>query len=107
MDRVSLNKISQVVQGELSLPDLMMSDVEGISIDSRTIKPGDLFFAIQGQRLDGCQFVTQALQQGAQACVVKRDTEVAGQSQPLIYVDNVNLALQQFAGWYRSQQNRQ
>lgn len=104
MDRVSLNKISQVIQGELSLPDLMMSDVEGISIDSRTTKPGDLFFAIQGRRLDGCQFVTQALQKGALASVVKRGTEVAGKSQPLIYVDNVNLALQQFAGWYRSQQ---
>tara|TARA_R110002111_G_scaffold100976_2_gene156396 strand:- start:2868 stop:4289 length:1422 start_codon:yes stop_codon:yes gene_type:complete len=104
MDRVSLNKISQIIQGKPEISDLIMSDVEGISIDSRTTRPGDLFFAVQGKRLDGHQFVADALAQGAQACVVNRGAEAAGLSQPLICVENVNLAFQKFAHWYRSQQ---
>ena len=35
------------------------------SIDSRTIKPGELFFAVKGERMDGHDFVQQALEKGA------------------------------------------
>ncbi|MCA9016678.1 MAG: UDP-N-acetylmuramoyl-tripeptide--D-alanyl-D-alanine ligase, partial [Planctomycetaceae bacterium] len=104
MDRIALNKVIQVIQGTPVLPDLITAEVEGISIDSRTIVPGDLFFAIQGKRLDGHQFVTDALKRGAQACVVKRGTEAGRFSQRFITVNDVNRALQQFASWYRSQQ---
>jgi UDP-N-acetylmuramoyl-tripeptide--D-alanyl-D-alanine ligase len=38
---------------------------QGYSIDSRTIQPGELFFAVQGERLDGHDFVEQALRAGA------------------------------------------
>jgi len=41
----------------------------GISTDSRSVKPGELFFAIRGEKFDGHIFVRQALSQGA-ACVV-------------------------------------
>ena len=86
------------------MPDLIMSDIEGISIDSRTTRPGDLFFAIQGKRLDGHQFLTEALERGAQACVIKRGTKSDRLLQPFIYVDDVNQAFQHFAHWYRRQQ---
>jgi UDP-N-acetylmuramoyl-tripeptide--D-alanyl-D-alanine ligase len=45
----------------------------GYSIDSRTLAPGDLFFAVKGERLDGHEFVEQALSAGAVAAVVSRD----------------------------------
>ena len=45
----------------------------GYSIDSRTIAPGELFFAVKGERLDGHEFVEQALAAGALAVVVQRD----------------------------------
>jgi UDP-N-acetylmuramoyl-tripeptide--D-alanyl-D-alanine ligase len=45
----------------------------GYSIDSRTLAPGELFFAVKGERLDGHQFVGQALAAGALAAVVQRD----------------------------------
>lgn len=44
--------------------------VEGYSIDSRTVAAGDLFFAVQGERFDGHDFVEAALQAGAAAAVV-------------------------------------
>jgi UDP-N-acetylmuramoyl-tripeptide--D-alanyl-D-alanine ligase len=45
----------------------------GYSIDSRTIAPGQLFFAVKGERLDGHDFVQQALERGAVGAMVRRD----------------------------------
>jgi UDP-N-acetylmuramoyl-tripeptide--D-alanyl-D-alanine ligase len=44
--------------------------VSGASIDTRTLQPGDLFFAIRGEARDGHDFVAQALNAGAGAAVV-------------------------------------
>jgi len=46
---------------------------QGYSIDSRTIQPGELFFAVKGERMDGHDFVSQALGRGAVAAVVGKD----------------------------------
>ncbi len=46
---------------------------QAYSIDSRTILPGELFFAVKGERLDGHDFVQQALEKGAVAAVVRKD----------------------------------
>src|SRR5207247_5978643 len=46
---------------------------QGYSIDSRTTQPGELFFAVKGERMDGHDFVEQALQKGAAAAVVRGD----------------------------------
>ena len=45
----------------------------GYSIDSRTIQPGELFFAVRGERLDGHDFVEAALARGAVAAVIARE----------------------------------
>ena len=42
----------------------------GCSIDSRTVAPGELFFAVRGERHDGHDFVTAAVERGALAAVV-------------------------------------
>ena len=46
---------------------------QGYSIDSRTVRAGQLFFAVKGERLDGHDFVEQALGNGAIAAVVRKD----------------------------------
>ncbi|MHB1060124.1 MAG: Mur ligase family protein, partial [Rhodanobacter sp.] len=46
--------------------------ITGVSIDSRTLAPGDLFFAIQGPTHDGHEFVAKALAAGAAAAIVHR-----------------------------------
>jgi UDP-N-acetylmuramoyl-tripeptide--D-alanyl-D-alanine ligase len=48
----------------------LQTQVFGYSIDSRTIGAGELFFAVQGERFDGHDFVATALQNGAAAAVV-------------------------------------
>ena len=52
-------------------------DVPGLSIDTRTIRPGEAFFAIQGENRDGHEFVEAALKAGAGLAVVAADKQAA------------------------------
>ncbi len=49
------------------------ADITGISIDSRTLEPGDAFVAIRGDRLDGHDYVAAALEAGASVALVAED----------------------------------
>ncbi len=51
-------------------PEIAEREPRGFSIDSRTIRPGELFFAIRGRVRDGHAFVREALERGACAAVV-------------------------------------
>jgi UDP-N-acetylmuramoyl-tripeptide--D-alanyl-D-alanine ligase len=68
------------------------------SIDSRTVKAGDLFFAVKGERLDGHDFVDAALKNGAIAAVVSRDqAHRFGDETRLLPVEDTLVALQTLA----------
>jgi UDP-N-acetylmuramoyl-tripeptide--D-alanyl-D-alanine ligase len=70
----------------------------GYSIDSRTVQAGELFFAVKGERLDGHDFVDQALKRGALAAVVQKAEEHRyATSAPLLAVDDTLAALQTLA----------
>src|SRR5690348_13194631 len=70
----------------------------GYSIDSRTIQPGELFFAVKGEKMDGHDFVPQALEKGAAAAVVSREKQAQfPPGSPLIVVDDTLAALQTLA----------
>ncbi len=74
----------------------------GYSIDSRTIQPGEMFFAVSGERLDGHDFVDVALAKDAVAAVVRREqlSRFSANSR-LIAVDDTLVALQQLAAAVR------
>ena len=63
--KLSLSRAAQFMQagGEFDAHAV----ASGYSIDSRTIQPGELFFAVQGERLDGHDYVEAALSRGAAA----------------------------------------
>lgn len=67
--------------------------ITGISIDTRTIQPGDLFVALQAAR-DGHDFVAQALEKGAAAALVSRIPEGVAPDAPLLTVPDVLPALE-------------
>ncbi len=60
----------------------------GVSIDTRTIAPGDLFVALTDQR-DGHDFVAQALRKGASAAMVRFRPEGVAEDAPLLIVEDV------------------
>ncbi|RLK08527.1 UDP-N-acetylmuramoyl-tripeptide--D-alanyl-D-alanine ligase [Ruegeria conchae] len=67
--------------------------VTGVSIDTRTLHPGDLFVALKAAR-DGHDFVAQALEKGAGAALVSRIPEGVSEDAPLLIVDDVQTGLE-------------
>jgi UDP-N-acetylmuramoyl-tripeptide--D-alanyl-D-alanine ligase len=64
--------------GELFLGE-PQARFRGVSIDSRTVSPGELFFCIQGERFDGHDFIEDALAQGASGVVFSDPGRGSGQ----------------------------
>jgi len=98
--KLSLSQVAGFVQasGEYD-PQAVAA---GFSIDSRAIQPGELFFAVRGERLDGHDFVEAALAKHAVAAVVAR--EHLGRYPDLsrlLSVDDPLLALQQLSAAVR------
>lgn len=77
---------------------------DGVSIDTRSLQPGDLFVALSAAR-DGHEFVAQALANGAAAALVSRVPEGVADDAPLLIVDDVlgGLAALGCAGRARTQ----
>ena len=77
----------------------------GYSIDSRTIHPGDLFFAIHGDRFDGHDFVEAVIEAGAAAAVIAKPHLARYTSEPvrkrLLLVDEPLAAMQRLASSVR------
>ena len=65
----------------------------GVSIDTRTLEPGDLFVALKDVR-DGHDFVVQALEKGAAAALVSHVPEGVADDAPLLVVDDVLAGLE-------------
>lgn len=81
-------------------------DIKGVSIDSRTIKQGELFVAIKGDRFDGHDFVHEAITRGAWGAVVERaslESKYANLSKytNIIPVEDTLLSLQEMAAKHR------
>ncbi|WP_332130148.1 Mur ligase family protein, partial [Azorhizobium caulinodans] len=70
-----------------------LADVTGISIDTRTLEPGDAFFAITGENSDGHAYVAKALENGASLAVVAADRVQGLPDGPLVVVPDVLGAL--------------
>ena len=66
----------------------------GVSIDTRTLRTGDLFVAIEGPQFDGHAFVADALARGAVAAVVSRVPRDIPADAPLLLVDDTMRALE-------------
>jgi UDP-N-acetylmuramoyl-tripeptide--D-alanyl-D-alanine ligase len=84
----------------LGAPDAGL-EVAGVSIDSRTIRPGEVFFAVVGPRFDGHDFLTDVAAKGAVAAVVHRDVAAPATLQ-ILRVPDTTRALQDLARHRRS-----
>lgn len=97
MIKMQLHQIAAVVNGRLAGKD---ARIQGVSTDSRTAQPGQLFVALVGENFDGAAFCQQAIAQGAVAVLVNRPVEV---SVPQIICENSQLALGHLASAWLQQ----
>lgn len=97
--KLDLGYLCEIVAGKIinGTPNVSFT---GVSTDSRTILPGQLFFALSGENYDGHHYVSQAVSRGAAAAVVSKISDDY-KLLPLILVDDSLQALQQLAKAYR------
>jgi UDP-N-acetylmuramoyl-tripeptide--D-alanyl-D-alanine ligase len=103
MDPIHINDVIKAVRGQLVQGSSNIG-INGVSIDSRTIKPGDLFLAFPGERVDGHDFLEQVFDQGAAAAVISHPVNFQSRA-ALIMVDDPLKALQDLAYYYRQLYN--
>lgn len=97
-----LNDIANMSNGKLYQEDKDII-IQGVSIDSRKITPGQLYIPIVGPRFDGHQFLDDAINNGAVATLWQQGVELPSSDIPLIIVEDTLKALQTLATSYRDQ----
>lgn len=70
----------------------------GVTWDSRSVAPGDLYVALPGERVDGHDFAASAIDAGALAVLAQREVDVVA---PVVIVDDVQKALADLARFWR------
>ena len=94
--KLGLSKIAEFISATGDFPRDEVA--QGYSIDSRTVRRGELFFAVKGERLDGHDFVAAALEKGAVGAVIRQDeAQRFADSSNLLCVDDTLVALQTLA----------
>jgi len=80
--------------------------IRNVSIDSRTTKPGDCFFAVKGDNFDGHNFIQQAFDKGALCAVANKNADIAEiADKNILRVNDTIKALGDLAAEYRKQAN--
>ena len=74
---------------------------EGVNTDTRTLKPGQIFFALKGENFDGNAYAVMALHGGAACAVVDEDTP--GDDPRLVRFPDTLRALKELAAFHRQQ----
>lgn len=95
MKALNLNDIACALGAQASADAV----VTGVSIDSRTVKQGDLYIAIKGERYDGHKFINSAVENGAAAVICSKGD---GYECPFVKVSDTSQAFLALAQWYRN-----
>jgi len=94
--KMTLQDIAAAMGASVDQDQLL--EVGRVSIDSRAVQQGDLFFCIVGQQLDGHEFARQAVESGARAVVASTPLQL---SVPVLIVRDTTLALGRLARFWR------
>ncbi|OPA78652.1 UDP-N-acetylmuramoyl-tripeptide--D-alanyl-D-alanine ligase [Paenibacillus selenitireducens] len=97
-----LKIIEQMAEGDGLSQEFEELLIQGVSIDSRTVKPGNLFIPII-RNLDGHDYVKEAISKGAMASFWQKDHPNPPVYLPLIFVDDCLQSLQNLATNYRKE----
>jgi UDP-N-acetylmuramoyl-tripeptide--D-alanyl-D-alanine ligase len=97
-----LSKVAAVLHAAVSGDSM----ITGWSVDSRTIQPGDLFFALRGPSHDGHLFLADVFAKGAVAAVVDHHPDDSPASWTLLVAADTQAALESLGAWARDQWGR-
>lgn len=97
LEAMHLSQLADALHGRVAGAD---ASFDGVSIDSRAIRPGQLFVALTGPRFDGHDYLADVAAKGAVAALVER--EVADSPLPQLVVADTRLALGQLGALNRA-----
>jgi UDP-N-acetylmuramoyl-tripeptide--D-alanyl-D-alanine ligase len=100
MEQLSLQDLTQATGGFLSAVPSPDQTIHRVCIDSRSLQPGDVFWALRGERHDGHDFIPQALARGAVLSVADAAHSPVHEG-PVLRVHDTGAALMDLARWYR------
>lgn len=104
MMEFSIADLARICMVHSISPECVDHTFHGVSIDSRTSKAGDCFFAIEGENFDGHDYVGEAFAKGAVCAVVSKNIDaIAIASKCLLKVEDTVKALGDLAREYRRQ----
>ena len=107
MQELTIKKIIEITDGKLINGDESQI-IDGFSKDTRTIKKGDLYIGIKGEKLDGNTYYKDAFEKGAIACLLdndKLDKNELNKFKNIILVKNSIKAIQEIAKYKRNLYN--
>lgn len=99
MNGISIKTAAALCGGYLNTHENENTELGRIIIDSREVKPGDLFAAFKGENTDGHDYIDKAFEMGAACCLVSRIPE--GETRPLIKVGDVEKAMELICAGFR------
>lgn len=107
MEKITLDQIVEGVKGKL-LKHGKTIEFDKVSIDSRKVTPGDIFFALAGENFDGHSYLDKAIEAGAALCIIHREDlnlKDFNENIAIILVEDTRTALLDLAEYYRSTLN--
>ncbi|MGP7819090.1 UDP-N-acetylmuramoyl-tripeptide--D-alanyl-D-alanine ligase [Niallia sp. 01092] len=103
MIKRTLKQIANMIGMEEEINGAEDIVINGITIDSRKIEKGNLFVPFKGEKVDGHQFVEDAIKKGAAASFWQKDVPNPPKHLPLLYVEDPLKSIQQLAKKYRNE----
>ena len=104
MEPITVKELCAAVRGTLLQGD-ETTKLLGVNTDSRTVKEGEVFLPLAGERFDGHDYMAKALENGAAGCLCARVPETLFPGKFCIRVPDTLLALKDLAAWYRARFN--
>ena len=103
MEILECEEVARATNGKITTDAGKALKISGVSRDSKSVKPGDLFVAIKGERHDGHDYIEQAMNAGAVGAVVSRDIVIKSRQKDftVIRVNDTVTALGALAKYYR------
>lgn len=101
---VNLDFIREITEAKCSFfsPSISGKICRGISTDTRNLKEGEIFLALEGANFNGHDFLKQAFSQGAIAAIInEKYTDLMNENFPILAVKNTLKAYQKIAQWWR------
>ena len=102
MQSITVKELVAAVRGTL-VRGSESAVIRAVSTDSRTVREGELFIPVKGERFDGHDYIESALQNGAAGCLFRAEREPEKKVADKIYiaVDDPLLALKRLGIHYR------